>query len=417
MGGYSNDKPDTSYESQISMKAPIEDRLFHILPQLADTSRINTIIALGLFIRLILIFISELLDAWDITDVKYTDIDYYVYTDAANHVYNLNSPFLRHTYRYTPLIAYICIPNIWLPAFGKIVFSLADVGVGLLINKLYNDKEQNSCSNSGFSGSKKSLLPLLLWLFNPLTLGVSTRGSAEALILCCVMSSVYFCLHRRPVATGICLGLAIHLKIYPIIYSLPFYLFISDSPVWEVTGSRFKLMFSCISTTTILSGTFFFLYGAEFLNEAYMYHISRGDIRHNFSLWFYTLYLQSGQGLTLLMRVGAFLPQALVQLSTALRYANDPIACCYFQTLLFVAFNKVATSQYFLWFLPFYCLLGYRIPITRIASWFAAQGFWLLIAYHIEFKGMALFLPLFCACALLFVSHLSLACIPASSKL
>ncbi|EGD81723.1 hypothetical protein PTSG_02434 [Salpingoeca rosetta] len=407
--------------------------------------------------------------------VQYTDVDYHVFTDAARHVWLGQSPFLRHTYRYTPLLAFLCLPNIWLwRPFGKLLFSCADIAVGVLIYHLAPDDEgehstvdgkekedadvtvtqqpkphqRNHALHSPPAQSASSaqaralstadapaspvpgpsqqqlallawlwvlrdarLLPVLLWLFNPITLGVSTRGNAESLILCVVMLCMYAAKKQHHVLAGAALGLAVHLKLYPIIYSLPLFLQASPAaPFWRITAARAKLVVACIGTMALTTTYFYSLYGFEFLHEAYLYHFSRGDIRHNFSVYFYALYLQANTAtqLSLWQRLSTFLPQAIVQLSTALRFSRDIVLCAYVQTVLFVAFNKVFTSQYFLWFLPFLCLVIRRVALSTIVAWFAAQGLWLAIAYQIEFLGEPLYLLLFGACGVLFITHLML---------
>ncbi|KAI6900656.1 hypothetical protein KC318_g19462 [Hortaea werneckii] len=71
------------------------------------------------------------------------------------------------------------------------------------------------------------------------------------------------------------------------------------------------------------------------------------------------------------------------------------------QTFAFVTFNKVCTSQYFLWymvFLPFY--LPYssfmrrpKLGVSALVLWILGQAAWLQQGYELEFLGHSTFLP------------------------
>ena len=88
-------------------------------------------------------------------------------------------------------------------------------------------------------------------------------------------------------------------------------------------------------------------YGWQFLFETYLYHIVRGDIRHNFSPYFYLLYLTSSPegGVPLCLRLLVFLPQALLLLVMSFKFYHQPGLCWFLTVFVFVAFNKVCTSQ------------------------------------------------------------------------
>ena len=70
-------------------------------------------------------------------EVRYTDIDYDVFSDGAELVWHGRSPFERPTYRYTPLLALVLTPNAWAhPAWGKLFFAAADLAVGAQIHAI-----------------------------------------------------------------------------------------------------------------------------------------------------------------------------------------------------------------------------------------------------------------------------------------
>ena len=91
---------------------------------------------LGIILRISIICYSVFQDHF--FNVKYTDIDYSVLTDAAGLVYNDNSsPFRRTTYRYSPIYSYLFIPNyIVSEYFGKFLMVLVDIVIGVLLERL-----------------------------------------------------------------------------------------------------------------------------------------------------------------------------------------------------------------------------------------------------------------------------------------
>ncbi|KAJ1941560.1 GPI mannosyltransferase 1, partial [Kickxella alabastrina] len=91
--------------------------------------------------------------------VKYTDIDYSVFTDAARFVWAGASPYQRSTYRYTPLLAWLLTPNIWLHAtFGKWLFVACDCAVGALITRILRARKIDDSTAAAYAA---------LWLLNP----------------------------------------------------------------------------------------------------------------------------------------------------------------------------------------------------------------------------------------------------------
>ena len=152
--------------------------------------------------------------------VKFTDVDYHVFSDAARHVVEWRSPFLRPTYRYTPLLAFLLTMNHYLfYSFGKVLFICCDLCAGLLIQQILSLRKVERV---------KIVVSVSLWLLNPLTATVSSRGNAESVLAVLVLLTFYFVMLKRLFLSAVFFGIAVHMKIFPIIYLLPLFLFINE---------------------------------------------------------------------------------------------------------------------------------------------------------------------------------------------
>ncbi|KAG7376311.1 hypothetical protein PHYPSEUDO_013773 [Phytophthora pseudosyringae] len=374
----------------------------------------------ALVLRLALLLYGHLQDLY--MAVKYTDVDYDVYSDAAREMAEGHSPFERTTYRYTPVLAFLLLPNIYVhQVFGKLLFVSCDLLVGYVLYRILRLRGLPDTNAVNYC---------CVWLFHPFSVNISTRGNADSIVVLLVMLSLLLIMRRQLVLSALAYGAAVHFKIYPIIYALAFlvvYLhnflngdFRAANAKWlsscnssfcfwvQLAGqlNRDRLVFGVVSggLFVILAAGCYYLYGFQFLYEAYLYHFTRTDNRHNFSVYFYDLYLRydtpSGFGVGLL----AFLPQLTSLVAVSFAYGRDLPFALFALTMVFVIFNKVCTAQYFLWYTAFlpliFPLTSLRLKwkgLAMIAAWLGGELHWLYWAYHLEMQGVNTFFPLWMA--------------------
>lgn len=303
--------------------------------------------------------------------MKYTDIDYYVFTDAARFISHGQSPYARDTYRYTPLLAWLIYPTTWPGkfwfSFGKTLFAIGDVAAGWMMFRIL--KEYRKMNN------ERALKFASIWLLNPMVATISTRGSSEGLLGVFVTALLWAVLAKQIPVAGFLLGFAVHFKIYPFVYAASIVWWLdststtgekrarADQPLALteqiaafLSPQRIALAIYSLLTFAILNAAMYLIYGYPFLEHSYFYHLIRIDHRHNFSPYNTLLYLnsspQSGTSSFELERL-AFLPQLLLSaviIPLALAKRDLP-STMLAQTFAFVTFNKVCTSQ--VCFLPF----------------------------------------------------------------
>ena len=345
--------------------------------------------AIALVIRILLILYSLVHD--ELFQLKYTDVDYSVFTDGSRYLWQGRSPFFRFGYRYTPIFAYMTLLNItfW-KGTGKLIFALFDVLTGYLIYKLIREFKINE---------KESKYATCLWLYNPLPLIVSTRGSSDSVVTFLILSTLLLLVKERYFYSGCLFGLVCHCKLYPIIYAPALYFYLSGPHAESVLESKvilplskkkFVFVFASALSFVLITYACYLRFGQLYIEEAWIYHFVRRDYAHNFSPYFYLYQLSSNRVYTKMLGYLAFLPQLMSVLHFSVKYTLDSadkqnrlqnlVFSIFCSTFLFVSLNKVCTSQYFLWYLA---LLPLSAPYLQLSQdqglkllfyWLGSQG-------------------------------------------
>jgi phosphatidylinositol glycan class M len=296
--------------------------------------------------------------------VKYTDIDYFVFTDAARSISRGQSPYARDTYRYTPLLAWLIYPTVWPSkfwfSFGKTIFAIGDVAAGWMMFRILKEYRKMN--------DERALKFASIWLLNPMVATISTRGSSEGLLGVFVTALLWAALAKQIPVAGFLLGFAMHFKIYPFIYAVSIVWWLDGTTSTGTRGKtksatalanqvlaffnaqRIALAIYSLLTFFTLNIAMYYMYGYPFLEHSYFYHLIRIDHRHNFSPYNTLLYLNSTLHATAasfeLERL-AFVPQLVLSavFIPLMLAKKDLPSTMLAQTFAFVTFNKVCTSQ------------------------------------------------------------------------
>ncbi|WFD01125.1 GPI mannosyltransferase 1 [Malassezia yamatoensis] len=393
------------------------------------------------------------------------------------YVATLGDPYARATYRYTPLLALLLSPAQLLHSgpkyWGKLLFAAADIFCAVLMWLILDTRAMHH-PRLAQRQAWATHLPGVLWLMNPFPAQIATRGSADSLVGVMILGCLALLLRATPemqlvglhavpgdiaeksterrdpnelrvadekawYAAAALLALAVHLKLYPVIYgwsilahlvtyrrhAIRILCHIDQPSTADVL--QLGLEFAAVSGLIYAALNLFvwLVWGQPFIQHALLYHVARQDHRHNFSVYFLSTYLAPAfdvsstsewirLGYTLVQSpIWSFLPQLMTSAYIGLKMGgHDLVLSCALQTMAFVAWNKVSTSQYFLWYLQFVPIIATTLyfpsvkPVAfLVAFWVTAQAVWLHFAYQLEFQAKNQFVALWLSSLGLLAMH------------
>ena len=394
-------------------------------------SELWSVVTLGLILRILALLLGLWIDSYP-GSLRYTDIDYDVFSGAGAYLYQGSSPYDQGTFRYSPLLALLMVPNeaIWAGS-GKVLFCLADV---MMIPAIYGLIETPPLENNHNGYGQ---LCSLLWAVNPLSIVICSRGNCDSLTNCLLLWTLYSIKLVRTtnnglLRAGLALGLLVHFRLYPVIYFPAFFFHLTDRQNYD----RKQLV--TFFTGAAVSFTYFTAISAmcdeRFLQEGLLYHLHRRDHRHNFSAYFYSLYLTASADSRACnidtfplpwwvssLSLAPFLLQFTLIVVIASRMARQHLyLALLLSTMIFVAYNKVVTAQYFTWYA---CLVPLILPhlwykslshrhvyaiAASVVAWLVCAVVWLWRAYQLEIRAVNTFLSVHHAGLAFHISHVAL---------
>ena len=342
--------------------------------------------------------------------IRYTDVDYDVFTGAAALVARGASPYGQAGYRYPPLVAWVLAPGVWLKIpwlWGRALFAVGDILCGAVAAA--------AAAVSDGAPLPAARAASALFLLSPFAAVLSTRGSMDSLSCLLVLLALLSFQARRAAAGMAALGAAAHLRLYPVIYVLPALLHSVQAGGGEgglrARGARgLPLLLSCGAAFLLPTAAAVWAHGWPAVGQAYLYHGSRVDAAHSFSPLWVHIHASLAAGGSGGWAVAA--PWSLLAaLAVGVAAWRDLPLCFFLQTLAFVSLNRVVTAQYFNWWaalLPLLaprCTLAPRAALALAGAWGAAYLHWLWWAFQLEHRARAVHRELGAAAWLFFAAN------------